>query len=634
MPAFFRQLLQVARYDFSLFQRFHGLRYAVTGVLFIPALYAFIYLSSVWDPYARTSQLPVAIVQEDQGTTYRGQTINIGADLVASLESQRAFHYQRFNNGDAARQAVRKGDMVFALIVPRDFSLHAVPGNEAGGGKLVIYTSEGNSYNGAGFARRFAPELAHQVNETLNEKRWALVLETAAGSARNLDTLRNGMLQLRDASAELANGATQARAGGIRLEGALAQLAPTGKQLSEGMQQTGAGLRQMQAKLPSNEALNNLKAGASSVAKHSSDLSDGLEKLSNGAGLLAGAGGEFEAGAQQLHEGLQRARDAQLQIGDGAKQVNTGIAALTDGVSQLGDGINAIVSQLPRDTALQQWNAALQDTSRGAQALGSGLTSLDDGAARLGAGIALLYESLPKDNPGIEGNPKGLAISVEPELEIVAPVANNGTGFAVNFVPLALWVGAVMAALIFQLRHVPTSAQGVGQVALVTGKFVLPALIAITQSIVMLLMLVFVFKVAIPSTLTFGLTLICASLTFLAIIFALIRLFGDTGKVISVLFLILQLSSAGALMPVELTGRAFQILHPLLPFTWVVKAFRASLFGAYDGAWLLPWSIAILSGVISLVIATIAGKWKIVADDDYAPAIDLSPTPTGRSGGT
>ena len=34
---------------------------------------------------------------------------------------------------------------------------------------------------------------------------------------------------------------------------------------------------------------------------------------------------------------------------------------------------------------------------------------------------------------------------------------------------------------------------------------------------------------------------------------------------------------------VELSGGLFQTVHDWLPFTWVVKAFRASLFGAYDG---------------------------------------------------
>ncbi|HRE18257.1 MAG TPA: YhgE/Pip domain-containing protein, partial [Rhodocyclaceae bacterium] len=628
----------------GLFRRFPRFRLAVVGALFIPAIYAFIYLSSVWDPNARTAQLPVGLVQEDQGTTYRDQPINMGAELVASLENKHAFHYHRYPDGDAARLAVREGKMVFALIVPRDFSLHAVPGNEAGGGKLVIYTSEGNSYNGAGFAKRFAPELAHQMNETLNEKRWALVLETAAGSAQNLDTLRNGMRQLRNASVQLAAGMKQADSGGKRLDEAMEKLAPAGIQLADGIKQVSGGLRQMQGKLPNDEALQSMKTGASVLAKQSAEMADGLDKLHTGAGKLAAgisevksqsadipllgrsvtaAASELESGAEQLHEGLQRARDGQLQLADGAKKLDGGVSALTDGVTQMSESMKTITGKLPAEPVLNRWSSGLNEAAKGSHALTTGLAELNDGAARLETGITLINNTLPKVSPEIEGNPKGLANSVEPELEIVAPVANNGTGFAVNFVPLALWVGAVMSAFLFQLRHVPHSVSTASQAALTAGKIVIPALISVAQALIMLLMLTFVLDVSIPSTLTFALTLVCASLTFFAIIFALIRLFGDTGKVISVLFLILQLSSAGALMPVELTSKAFQILHPLLPFTWIVKAFRASLFGAYDGAWLFPWSVAILSGVIGLLIAMFAGHWKIVSDEDYRPAVDL-----------
>lgn len=644
MPPLLRHAYQVASHDARLFRRFPMLRWAVLGVVCIPAIYAFIYLSSVWDPNARTANLPVALVQEDQGFDYRGQTINMGSELVSTLESQKSFRYVRFNDGESARRAVRAGDMVFALIVPRDFSLHAVPGNEAGGGKLVIYTSEGNSYNGAGFAKRFAPELAHQVNESLNEKRWALVLEKAAGSARNLDTLRTSMQQLQDASTQLADGSRQVKAGGQNLSTALDKLAPGGNQLADGLRQIGGGIRQMQAKLPGEESLQQLRSGAVSLTKGSAELATGLDKLHVGAeklsagtrelkeqsadipllgSRLAQAAGELENGAEQLGTGLERARDAQHGLADGARKLEGGVSTLTEGVAQIGSSLNTMAGRLPPEAQLKQWSNGLTDSARGSQSLAAGLAQLDDGVARLKTGITLINDTLPRDNPEMDGNPKGLAISVQPEVEVVAPVANNGTGFAVNFVPLALWVGAVMSAFLFPLRQVPASLSGLSNLALVAGKLAYPALISVVQAIVMLLMLTFVLDIAIPSTLTFALTLVCASLTFLAIIFTLLRLFGDIGKVLSVLLLILQLSSAGALMPVELTSRAFQILHPLLPFSWVVKAFRASLFGAYEGAWLLPWSVAILSGMAGLLVATLAGRWKPVSDDDYRPAIDI-----------
>ena len=100
---------------------------------------------------------------------------------LQALLRQHLFDWQVFDDREAARQAVRRGELSFAVLIPGDFSEQALPGREAGAARLTLYTSEGNSYSAAGFAKRFAPELAHRVNESLNEQRWALVLETAAG---------------------------------------------------------------------------------------------------------------------------------------------------------------------------------------------------------------------------------------------------------------------------------------------------------------------------------------------------------------------------------------------------------------------------------------------------------------------
>ena len=169
----------LARADWTLLARDGRFAAAVAGALFIPALYALIYLSSMWDPSTRTGALRAGLVNEDTGVVFRGQATHMGEDVSQTLLRQGLFQWQRFDDAESARRAVRRGELSFAVLIPPDFSAQAVPGREAGAAKLVIYTSEGNSYSGAGFAKRFAPELAHRVNEALNEQRWDLVLTTA-----------------------------------------------------------------------------------------------------------------------------------------------------------------------------------------------------------------------------------------------------------------------------------------------------------------------------------------------------------------------------------------------------------------------------------------------------------------------
>ena len=73
--------LRIAQIEGHFFRRYPRLLLAAAVVALIPALYVLIYLSSVWDPAAKTGALPVAIVNLDQGLEYRQHAFNVGRDL-------------------------------------------------------------------------------------------------------------------------------------------------------------------------------------------------------------------------------------------------------------------------------------------------------------------------------------------------------------------------------------------------------------------------------------------------------------------------------------------------------------------------------------------------------------------------
>lgn len=89
------------------------------------------------------------------------------------------------------------------------------------------------------------------------------------------------------------------------------------------------------------------------------------------------------------------------------------------------------------------------------------------------------------------------------------------------------------------------------------------------------------------------------------------------------LLLIVQVTAAGALLPVQLNDEAFRAMHPYLPLTWIVGAFRASLFGAFDGVFwpLLGVVAAIAAG--ALVVGAVAGRWRLMPLADWRPPLDI-----------
>lgn len=616
LTRFVRAIGQIAKTDLALFRRFRRLGLAVLAIALVPAAYALIYLSSVWDPNAKTSDLPVGIVNLDVGYDYGERLINVGAELTGELNRSGTFSFHPLADADTARQAVRLGQLAFAVIIPRDFSANAVPGVHAGAGKVTVVLSEGNNYAAAGFARRFAVDLGHQVNEALNEKRWEQVLLTADGSGKSLDMLKAGMAQLRTGALSYSDG--------------LVRYSRTASQLANGFKQVGGGIRTMESRVPPETELQALKTGSQRLAARQRDMGAGLEQLQTGARRLtegaqqmqqetagipfvgdrvAAGAGELAAGGQQLTEGLATALDANARLTRGATRLEEGTAKLVDGATALGEGLRTLAEKLPEDARLD--------------AFAKGSDELVRGAAQLRTGIELVASALPASVGKPEGSARGLADSVKPNLEVLAPVANNGSAFAPNMIAMALWLGAVMAVYLFNVRVLATTHAAAPALAKTLGKFAAPALVVLAQTVLVMLVLVFGLGIAVPDYLSLTLIMLTAGLAFLAIVFLLLRALGEAGKLLVILLLTLQLAAGGGVMPIELTADFFQAIHAWLPFTWVVKALRASLFGAFDKGWLWAWLELLLFGTLALLLASRVRRWQLVALADYRPGIEV-----------
>ena len=638
------QILFILRLETQAFTRYPKLFAATLLVACIPALYAFIYLSSVWDPASKIGALPAGLVNLDQGVEYRGQVFNVGWEVASSLRTKQTFGFKNFALEADAREQVRTGALAFALVIPRDFSSNAIPGHEAGAGKLVVYTSEGNNFESALLARNFARELGHDVNESLNEKRWRLVLLNAAGSQRSVDRLRDGVHQLRTGAHELSkgmgplvSGSRQTLVGSQRINGGV-------DQLNGGMRQLGTGLKTLDAKRPRNSDLDKLKAGAEQLAAGHSELAKGMTELQAGSQVIRGGVASFRdqardsilvpakvnenldqlyTGVTQLDTGLQAAAEAQGKLEDGADKLSTGVGTLTTGVRAINQGLRTMVQKLPEDSLLDELDRGTDALVNGTTALAEGTQNARQGAERLSAGLDLLWDSLPGDVDKPDGSAQGLANSVSPVVEVEAPVPNSGSGFAPNIIPAALWLGAGVAAFLIHVRVLPKGAQNFSGPAKLLGKMSIPLLIVLLQAALLYATVVWGLRIHVTQMVLFTLTLALSSTTFLCIVFALTRLMGDAGKAASMIFLAVQLSSSGGILPVELSGTLFSEISPWLPLTWVVRAMKICMFGAYGNDWQHPMAVIAITCLIALASACWIGRWRYLRPSAMRPAVDF-----------
>ncbi len=636
------QILTIARLEASFFRRYP--RTLVTGlvVALIPALYSLLYLASIWDPTAHTGALSVALVNLDQGVKYREHDFNMGQDMVARLKARHVFGFIDEPDEQTARTRVRQGQLAFALIIPRDFSSNAVPGAQAGAGKLVVYTSEGNSYQAAGLARRFAEELGHEVNERLNERRWALVLTNATGSQHSLQQLNAGVRQLQLGADELAKGAAKAATGAESVNTGASQLQQGVGQLSAGVKELGTGLQAIESKRPRRSELNQLKAGSEVLTQSHAELGRGLTELRSGSQRLQDSVLGFQGQAQQnsllpaqatatlaqvaqgvsgLSNGLQVVADTQLQLADGAVRLNDGVGRLTTGVTSMNSALRGMLSRMPDERQLDDLSSGSKMLSNGTASLAESALKVSEGSRHVAAGLGLLAESLPAPMEKMDGSPQGLASSVQPVVEVDAAVFNNGSGYAPTIIPAALWLGAGIVAFLCHVRVLPRQVQRFSQLGKVLGKILLPVGLVVVQALLVMLCARYCLHIPMAHPWAFALTLVVAATTFLLIIYALTLALGDAGKGLALLFFAVQLTSSGSIVPVELSGGLFLDISPWLPLTWVVRGIKASLFDAYGGAWQPALLLVAMAAALAVALACAANHWRFVRVAKTQPSV-------------
>ena len=641
---FFSDVASVACHEMALVWRYPKMLLAALVVALLPSVYAAIYLTSVWDPVSHIRSLKVAVANMDEGVEYKHTVFNVGTQLVRRLERSARFGYRDYNNADDAREDVRLGRAAFALIIPKDFSSNAIPGAAPGAGKLEVFVSEGNNYQTSMLARQFASDLGHEVNESINERRWALVLNNAAGSQRSVDELRAGVRNLQKGALELSNGVTQAGNAAQTLQNGAIRSADGVDRLTDGFQQLGNGLRTLDAKRPRGSELDRLKSGAEALSAGHLELGNGLFALQEGSGNVLGGLLTFKTEADEslilparvkegvtslaggmaaLDDGLREAAKGQKTLGEGAAKLSEGVGSLTTGVRAMNVAIRQAVNSLPEDAKLDALDKGTKEIAQGAGSLADGLQKLKLGSQTLAGGLDALSNALPNNIDKPDGSPKGLAHSVEPVVMTEASVGNSGSGLAPNIIPAALWLGAGVAAFLVHIRVLPRNAKRFSRPAKLLGKLSVPVLVVGLQALALGATVTWGLHVHIADLQAFSCCLGVAGLSFLMMVILLTRALGDAGKVISMVFLAVQLSASGGMLPVELSGGLFETVSPWLPMTWVVRAIKATMFGAYGGAWQTPLMLVAAGGVVSLLLASLIGRWRYLPSSQIHPAVGL-----------
>lgn len=159
--------------------------------------------------------------------------------------------------------------------------------------------------------------------------------------------------------------------------------------------------------------------------------------------------------------------------------------------------------------------------------------------------------------------------------EIVFPMHNYGTAMTPFYSVLAIWVGMTLLVSMLSVK-----ARGEYRpIEEYFGKLLLFVSIALIQSLVIGLGDLFLLKIYCVNPLLFIGSLLFTAITFTFIVYSLVSVLGNVGKVISIILLVLQVAGSGGTFPIQLTPKFFQIINPFLPFTYSISMAREAIGG-------------------------------------------------------
>ncbi|EJR92348.1 YhgE/Pip domain-containing protein [Bacillus cereus] len=406
-------------------------------------------------------------------------------------------------------------------------------------------------------------------------------------------------------------GANNVTEGSKELNFGVSKLAENGPKLVSGVNELKNGAGKLSG------GLGELSTGSNQLITGVNQLADGSGKVTNGLEKLNGGLGELSIGANQMAVGINQLAGGASQVTEGSGQVTTGLGTLSGGTGQLVDGVNKLAN------GSGQVTTGLGTLSNGSTQLIDGVNKLADGSGKVTDGLVKVNdgsgELAEKLGEGAEktGEVKGtdktydmFASPVKVKTEKMAEVPNYGTGFTPYFLSLGLFVGALLLSIVYPLRDtvgVPKSG-----FSWFISKFGVLLSVGIIQAIVADVILLFGLGVEVQSIPYFILFSIITSLAFIALIQCLVTAFGDAGRFIAIITLIIQLTTSAGTFPLELIPKFLQPFNAWLPMTYSVSGLKAVVSsGDFNFMWQNIGMLMIFIVVLSLgTIASLTWMYK------------------------
>ncbi|MEW2132813.1 YhgE/Pip domain-containing protein [Streptomyces sp. NPDC005435] len=674
-------------------------RAALVALLLLPLLYGALYLWSFWNPYGRLDRVPVALVNDDKGTTVAGKHLDAGDDLVRGLRDSRAFEWHEVSDAEA-RRGVEDGTYYLSLTMPSDFSarIASSSGDSPETGALRVRTNDANNYIVGQISRTVFAEVRSAASTKASRSfldkifvSFSTIHDKTVTAADGADTLQQGLDKAEKGARKLTDGLKDANSGSGKLSTGLTRLTKGSADLADGSRQVADGTQTLADKvdrvyakagpfLKDNEkTIGDTARLVADSAGAVDDHLDTLVRLAPGAAKTAHASVDVLTGIYHARcetatlpdpacPDLKKARQAAEDVAKVADDLNTVIAdqdgdlttmrknlktlrtqsralaeraphlhedlsdavarinKLNDGAARVAAGAEKLHTGLgTAESGAVALHKGIGRAESGARTLDGGLYRLSDGSGKLAGGLHAGARKIPDyDKHDRDERTDVMADPVRLASHDLHKAPNYGTGFAPYFIPLSLWVGAMVAYMLLPPLNRRALAAGAPARRIAPAGWLPVVAVGVLQVLALMAVLHWGIglRMARPAGTVGFLFLVTAC--FAAIVQWLNARFGAAGRILVLALLMLQLTSAGGTYPVQTSPGFFNAIHPYLPMSYVVSALRRLITGGGLGP---VWQacavlLAFTAGALALT-AVAARRRQVWTLDRLHPELSL-----------
>ena len=302
------------------------LKIVLCAIMIIPMIYACVFLGSMWDPYGKTDQLPVAVVNNDKEVEYNDSTMDIGKQLSDKLAKNDSMDFNIVSSSKA-QKGLKDGKYYMVITIPENFSKNATTllDDDPQTMMLTYTTNPQTNYIATKMDDSAMAKVKAEISSTVT-KTYSKIL------FKNVKTLSKGFKTAADGSQKLNDGVNTAKDGNATITENLNTLASSALVFNDGADSLVKGLSAY------TEGVSTAKAGAQQLDNNSATLNNGAAQLKAGSSQLLSA---VQAAEKQLGDGINASAGQLNTLTSSNKQMSESSKQLSAALTQIQSAIDS-----------------------------------------------------------------------------------------------------------------------------------------------------------------------------------------------------------------------------------------------------------------------------------------------------